>query len=162
MRGACPRRSATGSVWPPPPPPALDCQRRDEMLLYSNWAFPHQLWLNLATCLPKFLQALLPLPLPKTQNPPPPLRTRKAKLALKANSPSLSARAAKRSRSWGLSRLLALLESLSGGKRATRLLQLAWVAAFCHALHYLHFKRCKRMHMHSTLSAVHHHCSRRL
>ena len=77
------------------------------------------LQVKLSPCPPKFLPAL-PLPPPSKTSPPPPLRTRKAKPAHRANSPSLNARAAKRLRSWVLSRLPVLLGSLSGGKRATR------------------------------------------
>jgi hypothetical protein len=66
---------------------------------------------KLSPCPPKFLPAP-PLPPPSKTSPPPPLRTRKAKPAHKANSPSLNARAAKRLRSWVLSRLPVLLGSL--------------------------------------------------
>jgi hypothetical protein len=94
-------------------------RRQLQLVLHSNGGGYDHMMLKRSICLPKFLLALL-LQLPPKMNRPPPLRTRKAKPAHKASSPSLNARAAKRSRSWVLSRLLALLESLSGGKRVTR------------------------------------------
>ena len=138
----------------PPPPPRVSA-RRGSRDCAAGCVFEAGCVLSfdqkLSRCPPKFLQALLLPPPPKT-TPRPLLMTRRARPAHKASSPSLSARAAKRSRSWVLSRLPAFLGSLSGGKRATRFV-LPHTFLFGHPCDAFSRSHCL---------LVHHHCPRRL